>query len=74
MKKDKIKNFTVWSEGYRATGEYATATFHGTIQAKSFKKACHILFKGNKDYDKKRNTLWGCKLFDNEHAARQLCG
>lgn len=76
-KKDKIKKektFEVWCEGFRATGDSAPATYHGQATGTTFKEACQKKFGKSNTYDKKRNTLWGCRLFDNESAARQTFG
>jgi antirestriction protein len=33
------KEFEIWSEGYRATGEHGTATFHGKFPGNTFDEA-----------------------------------
>ncbi len=69
--------FEVWSEGYNASGSSGGAAHHGTVTASSFRAACDKVFSGPKhraDYDAKRLTLWGCKLFDNERDARESYG
>jgi len=73
----KQQFWNIWSEGYSATGEHGTATFHGTVDtcvAPTFKKACAIMFKGNNDFSPERMTHWGCELFDNEQDARKGFG
>lgn len=69
-----MKKFNVWSEGYRCTGGYGTAYFHGSVFANSFKEACEKIFEKEQTYNKEKNTLWGCKLFDNESDARKNFG
>ena len=69
-----MKEYEIWSEGYRATCEHGTATFHGKVKASSFKEACDIHFEGNSTYDPERMTYWACKLFDNEKSARRSFG
>lgn len=82
------KQFTVWSEGYAATGEHGTATMMGTSSGLDFKDACVKLFKQlaeerptekeRKEYerlfDPEKLTFWACKLFDNEEEARKSFG
>lgn len=36
----QVKEYEIWSEGYAATGEHGTATFHGKSKGRSFKEAC----------------------------------
>lgn len=68
------KSYEVWSEGYMATGESAGASNHGTFTASSFREACDKCFRGERTYDSKSLTLWGCRLFDNEGDAREFFG
>lgn len=72
-----MKSITIWSEGHRSTGQSSDATCHGTFQAKSFDDACEQmklrvsqghLMKKDEDGDW---SYWGCRLFDNEYAARK---
>ena len=37
----ELKEYEVWMEGYRATGEYGTASLWGKSIARSFEEACH---------------------------------
>ena len=69
-----MKAYNIWMEGFAATGESAPASFVGTVQANSFKEACQKAFEGNSSYNPERNTYWGCRLFDNEAAARRSFG
>jgi hypothetical protein len=65
-----MKNFEVWREGYRATGDYSEATLMGIANADTFSEACVKVLGTNLDFDESRMTLWGCRLFDNEMDAR----
>ena len=69
--------YEVWMEGYAATGDCGTATRLGSFEAASFKQACEKAIQVNKmqkHYDPSRNTYWGCRMFDNERAARKSFG
>lgn len=73
----KLMLFSIWSEGYIATGNSSGASYHGDCAGTSFKDACinhaklNLVFR--KDFDHKRMTLWGCRLFqDREQAARSF--
>ena len=74
----KEQQFEIWSEGYRATGDYGTATYHGTVTARTFRDAVKKYAESNprfkKDLSLRGLTLWGCKLFDNESDARKSFG
>ena len=55
----------------------ATAGFLGTYNADSFLEACKMAWndhRGYGNYDEERNTIWGCRLFDNEADARKDFG
>ena len=69
------KQWEVWSEGYRATGEHQTAIFWGIFEADSFQGACDIAF-ADRDayYNSYGGIIWGCRLFDNESDARATYG
>jgi hypothetical protein len=69
-----MKAYSVWSEGFIVTGNRSDATYHGTINAPSFRVACDHLFHDDITYDPHRLTLWACKLFDNEDDARKAYG
>lgn len=71
------RQFHIWSEGYRATGESAPAHHHGMALGRTFKDACANYFMTHDDrhlFDADRLTFWGCKLFDNETDARKAFG
>lgn len=69
-----MKEYSVWSEGFKITGGESQAAFYGKIEANSFKEACQKVFEKNDTFDPQRMTLWGCRLFDNEKAARKSFG
>lgn len=73
----------IWVEGYLATGMDGvpdSAKLLGTMEATTFSEACDKLCSpaewqdqhGN--YDPKRGTVWGCRLFSNEANARRAFG
>ena len=70
--------FSIWSEGYRATGGYGHAQYEGVGHGETFQEACDDLARRNqvfnKYYDPERLTSWGCRLFDNESDARKSFG
>lgn len=80
--KPNLKLRHVWTEGYMATGEHGTATYHGCCLAESFIEACETLVKGldrNEDgtlrmYKDGVPQVWACRCFDNEEDARKYFG
>lgn len=74
---------SLWVEGYAATGERGEAMFLGTYESDTFDEAVQ---KWNAEKNSKNTygelrrrddgywTVWGCRIFDNEHAARQSFG
>lgn len=78
--------FSIWSEGYRATGESGGATFHGTYEGDTFRDAVKAWAESlprEKDaagyvprelVDLDELTYWACRLFDNEAEARKAFG
>ena len=72
------REFDIWSEGFAATGESGTATYHGTIKAHSFFEACNKFAEENPSfnnyYKSERLTYWGCRLYSNEQVARSTFG
>lgn len=74
------KTWQVWIEGYRATGGSAKAQNVGEVEAATFREACDILCSPAEwqeqwgTYNAERGTVWGCRLFDNEVAARRSFG
>ena len=71
---ENLKQYNIWSEGFRTNGEVSSAFFIGTSFGSNFKEACNNF--AIKDANFKRYyssndlTYWGCKLFDNETDAR----
>jgi hypothetical protein len=69
--------YEVWSEGYAVTGERSGATLMGRYEGVNFKEACRKMVKDKEMeglYNEEYNTVWGCKLFDNEEGARKNFG
>lgn len=70
--------YEIWSEGYIATGEHGTATFHGRFEGETFKDAVVNWTKKYSDAQQyvslENMTYWGCRLFDNESDARKSFG
>ncbi len=64
----------IWSEGFAATGQSGQAYSWGSVKASTLQEACNKLALLNPEfaryYDTKKLTYWGCRLFDNEQAAR----
>jgi hypothetical protein len=75
-----MKLYDIWVEGYSATGQYSQASLLGQVLADSFQKACDKLCSSEEfqkyhgHYDRRDRTVWGCKLFANETAARRSFG
>lgn len=85
-----MKEYEVWMEGFRATGESSGAVLLGKANANSFAAACHIVNCTNYleslkkemhsadserwDYDPKDLSCWGCRLFESESQARKAFG
>ena len=69
-----MRLYHVWSEGYRITGNSASAHYHGNVIAHSFRDACNKLMGDSKFYNSKKLTYWACSLFDNEADARKAFG
>jgi hypothetical protein len=70
--------YDIWTEGFRATGQYGTAMLHKSVKAGSLKEACLKYAQEDTDFedyfDPERMTYWGCKIFDNESDARKSFG
>ena len=71
---ENLKQYDIWSEGFRTNGEVSGAFFIGTSLGSNFKEACDNLairdtnFK--RYYSSDDLTYWGCKLFNNESDTR----
>lgn len=77
----KKKEYEIWQEGHRATGESSIASFVGKAEGYSFldavdnymktaSKEVKDCFRGELD----AAYIWGCRLFDNEADARKSFG
>jgi hypothetical protein len=76
-----MKRWEVWSEGYKASGESAGASFEGFAEAETFAEACRIACvvkgrwkEGPGGFDAENLTVWGSHLYDNETDARKGYG
>ena len=73
----QTKKFTIWSEGYRATGQSGTAQIMGQAYGETFKEACIKFFTDHRDmrlFNAENLTFWGCSLFPDEARARKFFG
>ena len=73
------REFDIWVEGYAATGEHSPARFLGKARGYNFRSACIAYIDSldehkRKDWNEDRTAIWGCRLFDNEAAARKSYG
>lgn len=77
------KVWSVWAEGYAATGESGEAFLVGRKWAATFERACELIHKekGEKALgqytppkDGQPPAYWGCRLYDNEADARRTFG
>lgn len=73
----------IWIEGYLTTGmegNFQRAKRLAIVEAETFVEACNKLCSTSKfqdhygTYHKESNTVWGCKLFNNEAEARRSFG
>ena len=62
-----MKTYHIWSEGWAATGQSGGPTYHGSVEANSFKEACVIKFNGNKLFNPDHMTHWACRLYKGKH-------
>lgn len=76
-----MNSYTIWAEGYRATGQHGTATLLGSASGETFRDAVKELAKRALPEDRAlfntdhiQPTYWGCRLFDNEEDARKSFG
>lgn len=61
--------FQVWMEGFVCNGYIAKHELLGTYKAHNFVEACRFAVADHdlwEDYDRVNNTVYGCRLFDNE--------
>jgi hypothetical protein len=73
-KQTPVRTFSVWSEGYAATGQSSGAQLMGRAQGRTFKEACVNLFKADPYFSADSLTYWACSLYDNEQEARKAFG
>lgn len=70
--------YDIWEEGFLVTGmEGVPQKAHqiaSDIEAPSFVKACIKFCKGDKLFNKKQLSIWGCRLFETHKEARKLFG
>ena len=75
---EKVVEYEIWTEGFRATGESGKATLMGTSKGKTFKEACINFSKTDPDFrkffDKKGLTYWGCRLYPTHSEAAKTFG
>ena len=74
-----MNSYDIWVEGYSITGGGGTAQRICSYTGNNFKDACKRAndagkFSGYGNYDSQGNSLWGCRLFDNEMDARRSFG
>ena len=79
----EVPTHSIWREGFLTSGMDGTpsqAVLLGSVKAETFEEACNILCspsswqKYNGSYNKENNTVWGCRLFNNEVEARNTFG
>lgn len=72
------KLFNVYIEGYCCSGDSSKASYLGQFKGKTFEEACERALKEKSwdmsYYDRKSNTYWACRFFDNEEDARKCFG
>ena len=67
----------VWTEGYRVTGNKATAMFHGNYPGETFEEAvkkCVQEQEMGDCFNEEHLTYWGCRFYDNGTDARRTFG
>lgn len=76
--KSDLKTYEIWAEGYHVTGESGKATLLASSEGTSFEDAVRRLALHNGAFggwvNLEKMTYFGCRLFDNEHAARATYG
>ena len=74
------KEYEVWTEGYRASGDSSQAIFHGKFKGKTFREAVVSWVNTLTDeysiacVDLDNMNFWGCRFFDNGEDARKSFG
>lgn len=80
----RIRTFTLWVEGYRASSENGTAQYLGAYTGVSLADAAQAWYRSQKDAkrqwgalyvsDSGRPSVWGCRIFEAEEEARASFG
>ena len=72
------KEYQIWCEGYKVTGNCSGATYFGNETGETFKEAAIKFFtkddKHKEFFSLDTMTYWGCRLFDSEQKARESFG
>lgn len=76
---EPLKEFEIWTEGYRISGAVGLAVQQGTAFGKDFNEAienwlAHLPESDIANYNSRQKTYWGCRIFDNEADARRSFG
>ncbi len=80
-----MKKFTLWTEGYMATGEQGRAFLLGAYPVETIDEAVELYLQENPDMRKylaihnepnarSKYSLWACRLFNNEEDAKKSYG
>ena len=69
-----MKEYDIYVEGYICNGGGMTAKYIGSAQGKSFKDACKDWFYEKSLYNERKNTFWGCGLFETLEEAQKTFG
>jgi len=73
-----MKDYDIWCEGYRATGQSSGAVLLGHCVGIDLKDACRNLAKKDQNFARHFNeenmSFWGCSIYDNGADARKSFG
>lgn len=71
-----LKQWQIWMEGWRVTGEHHRAQWVGDGVGETFREAVLEWYSRTKDkhFNVVEFTIYGCRLFDNETDARKSFG
>jgi len=75
-----MNEYDLWMEGFELeVGIHQHAIYMGRVTGDNFRKACKARFtredgKIDPNYNVKKNSLWGSRLYSNEQAARKAHG
>ncbi len=73
----RSRTWTVWAEGFAATGQSGQAQIMGTAYAETFQEACDMLAREQgwgSLYNTENRSYWGCSLYPTEEQARVTFG